>query len=219
MVGVGPFGLESALARVTIVNFVGDVIMDEFVLPQETVTDWRTAVSGVRKEDMANGPYCSLAKRLPLIKCSQDLHRGTESRGRATKGSLSRWTCLEKRLGCATIEPSVATHKGHSGISRLQKSAISFSPLCLLTTLSDFTQSKRPSLRKLVKRVFSITIQEGEHSSVIDARAPMALYRLYRKEWEMRGGFKEPLEGQFIPSMKPCALYGVMNSPLTHCIM
>jgi RNA exonuclease 4 len=74
MVGVGPFGLESALARVTVVNFVGDVIMDEFVLPQETVTDWRTAVSGVRKEDMANGPYRSLAKRLPLIKCSQDFH-------------------------------------------------------------------------------------------------------------------------------------------------
>lgn len=30
----------------------------------------------------------------------------------------------------------------------------------------------------------------------------MALYRLYRKEWERRGGFKEPLKGQFIPSMK-----------------
>lgn len=59
MVGVGPYGLESALARVTLVNFVGDVVLDEFVLPQETVTDWRTAVSGIRKEDMANGEYRS----------------------------------------------------------------------------------------------------------------------------------------------------------------
>lgn len=57
MVGVGPFGLESVLARVTMVNYVGDVVLDEFVLPQETVTDWRTAVSGVRKENMANGKY------------------------------------------------------------------------------------------------------------------------------------------------------------------
>ena len=57
MVGVGPFGLESALARVTVVNYVGDVILDEFVLPQETVTNWRTAISGVRKEDMANGVF------------------------------------------------------------------------------------------------------------------------------------------------------------------
>jgi hypothetical protein len=30
---------------------------------------------------MANGPYRYLAKRLSLIKCGQDLHRGTESRG------------------------------------------------------------------------------------------------------------------------------------------
>lgn len=55
MVGVGPFGLESALARVTIVNYVGEVVLDEFVRPQEQVTDWRTHVSGVRKEDMEHG--------------------------------------------------------------------------------------------------------------------------------------------------------------------
>jgi hypothetical protein len=55
MVGVGPFGSESALARVTVVNYRGDVVLDEFVLPQEPVTDWRTFVSGVRKEDMAHG--------------------------------------------------------------------------------------------------------------------------------------------------------------------
>lgn len=55
MVGVGPFGLESALARVTIVNYVGDIVLDEFVRPQEQVTDWRTPVSGIRKEHMAHG--------------------------------------------------------------------------------------------------------------------------------------------------------------------
>ncbi|CAG8768801.1 4763_t:CDS:2, partial [Acaulospora colombiana] len=55
MVGVGPFGSESALARVTVVNYVGDIVLDEFVLPQETVTDWRTFVSGIKKEDMVHG--------------------------------------------------------------------------------------------------------------------------------------------------------------------
>lgn len=37
MVGVGPMGIESALARVTIVNYVGAVLIDDFVRPLETV--------------------------------------------------------------------------------------------------------------------------------------------------------------------------------------
>ena len=67
MVGVGPFGLESVLARVTVVNYVGDVVLDEFVRPQETVTDWRTAVSGVRKEDMINGENHSTLLELDCL--------------------------------------------------------------------------------------------------------------------------------------------------------
>lgn len=46
-VGVGPNGRDSALARVTIVNFYGHVIMDEYVRPMRHVTDWRTWVSGI----------------------------------------------------------------------------------------------------------------------------------------------------------------------------
>lgn len=70
MVGVGPvrtvtryvFGkarkqpeTESSLARVSIVNFHGAVVLDAFVRQKEAVTDYRTAVSGVRPEDL-NGP-------------------------------------------------------------------------------------------------------------------------------------------------------------------
>ncbi|KAK6203154.1 RNA exonuclease 4 [Scheffersomyces amazonensis] len=53
-VGVGPEGAESALARVSIVNFYGHVILDEFVKPREKVTDWRTWVSGVTPKHMHN---------------------------------------------------------------------------------------------------------------------------------------------------------------------
>ena len=42
----------------------------------------------------------------------------------------------------------------------------------------------RPALRNLVRDMFSVSIQEGEHSSVTDARATMAIYRLHRKQWE-----------------------------------
>ncbi|KAI1908058.1 3'-5' exonuclease [Ophidiomyces ophidiicola] len=48
MVGVGPNpDRDSALARVSIVNFKGDQVYDSFVKPKEMVTDWRTKVSGI----------------------------------------------------------------------------------------------------------------------------------------------------------------------------
>ncbi|KAF5377412.1 hypothetical protein D9757_009714 [Collybiopsis confluens] len=45
-------------------------------------------------------------------------------------------------------------------------------------------KSKYVALRNLVKQELDITIQGGEHSSLTDARATMAVYRIYRKEWE-----------------------------------
>ena len=55
MVGVGPFGTESSLARVSIVNFYGAILQDDFVKQRERVTDYRTSVSGVRESDMVHG--------------------------------------------------------------------------------------------------------------------------------------------------------------------
>jgi len=46
------------------------------------------------------------------------------------------------------------------------------------------SRSARPALRNLVRDTLSAKIQEGEHNSVTDARAAMAIYRLYRKQWE-----------------------------------
>ena len=53
MVGVGlnP-DKESALARVSVVDFNGDQIYDSYVRPKEEVTDWRTAVSGILPKHM-----------------------------------------------------------------------------------------------------------------------------------------------------------------------
>ncbi|EGN92779.1 hypothetical protein SERLA73DRAFT_190636 [Serpula lacrymans var. lacrymans S7.3] len=44
--------------------------------------------------------------------------------------------------------------------------------------------TNRPALRNLVKQEVGVTIQGGEHSSVTDARATMAVFRIHRKEWE-----------------------------------
>jgi RNA exonuclease 4 len=55
MVGVGIDGSESSLARVSLVNYHGVVIFDEFVRQRERVVDYRTFVSGVRASDMLKG--------------------------------------------------------------------------------------------------------------------------------------------------------------------
>lgn len=52
MVGVGPGGYESVLARVSIVDFHGRQVYDSYVKPKEKVTDWRTAVSGISQKQM-----------------------------------------------------------------------------------------------------------------------------------------------------------------------
>jgi DNA polymerase III epsilon subunit-like protein len=56
MVGLGHLGSESALARVSLVNYHGHVLLDTFVQPRERVTDWRTWVSGIRESDMVGAP-------------------------------------------------------------------------------------------------------------------------------------------------------------------
>ena len=55
MVGVGLEGEESSLARVSLVNYHGAIILDEFVRQRERVIDYRTHVSGIRETDMING--------------------------------------------------------------------------------------------------------------------------------------------------------------------
>ncbi|NXY23788.1 REXO4 exonuclease, partial [Atrichornis clamosus] len=55
MVGVGPKGEDSIVARVSIVNQFGKCIYDKFVKPTEKVTDYRTAVSGIRPQNINKG--------------------------------------------------------------------------------------------------------------------------------------------------------------------
>ncbi|XP_029312385.1 RNA exonuclease 4 isoform X2 [Cottoperca gobio] len=63
MVGVGPDGEDSILARVSLVNQFGKCIYDKYVKPTEKVTDYRTAVSGIRPEDIIEGEDVQTVQR------------------------------------------------------------------------------------------------------------------------------------------------------------
>mmetsp|Transcript_25227 Transcript_25227/g.29713 ORF Transcript_25227/g.29713 Transcript_25227/m.29713 type:complete len:282 (+) Transcript_25227:64-909(+) len=60
MVGVGPEGLDSALARLSIINWDNEIVLDTYVKVQDKVTDYRTFVSGIRKEDIESDSALTL---------------------------------------------------------------------------------------------------------------------------------------------------------------
>ncbi|BGP12412.1 hypothetical protein JCM10213_001983 [Rhodosporidiobolus nylandii] len=153
MVGVGPEGVESTLARVSIVNYHGCVILDRFVRPREKVTDYRTWVSGVREEDLRNAPsFTEVQKEVAAL-----------IKDRILVGhALSNDTTV-----------LLLSHPRH-----MTRDTSKYAPL------QGLAKTKRPGLKTLAKLVLGIDIQAGEHSSVIDARATMAIYRSQKSAWE-----------------------------------
>jgi len=55
-------------------------------------------------------------------------------------------------------------------------------------------KTKRPALKKLAAEILKVSIQEGEHSSVIDARTTMQIFQKYKKEWERSLHSKTPAD-------------------------
>lgn len=95
-VGVGPSGSASALARVSIVNFNGFVLLDAFVRPKEMVTDYRTWVSGVRAADL-QGPNAITFEE--CVKKVADLLKGRVLIGHAVWNDLQVCASLSKCVG------------------------------------------------------------------------------------------------------------------------
>lgn len=54
MVGTGPGGRISELARCSIVDYHGNVLYDKYIKPREPVTDFRTRWSGIQRQHLQN---------------------------------------------------------------------------------------------------------------------------------------------------------------------
>lgn len=83
MVGCGEDGKRSVLARVSVVNEDGNVVLDTFVAPGERVVDYRTRVSGVRPADLRDAPPFKEIQRKMA-----DILRGRTLIGHALKNDL-----------------------------------------------------------------------------------------------------------------------------------
>lgn len=62
MVGTGPRGSCSELARCSILDYHGNVLYDKYVRPRRPVTDYRTRWSGIREHHLCNATPFSQAR-------------------------------------------------------------------------------------------------------------------------------------------------------------
>ncbi|KAF8145646.1 ribonuclease H-like domain-containing protein [Mycena galopus ATCC 62051] len=162
MVGVGPFGAESALARVSIVNFHGAVLLDAFILQDKRVVDYRTGLSGVRAEDLLYPHAQSFARIQARVA------KLLRVPGRILVGHAVYSDLRALRLS----HPHAATRDTQVYGERLG-----------VVTSSN---GRKIALKKLVAQEVGATIEIGEHSSVTGGRASMAVYRLHRWQWDRR---------------------------------
>ena len=160
MVGVGPEpNRDSALARVSLVNYHGHQVYDSYVQmpPKVEVTDYRTAVSGIEPKHLRKDVARSFEEVRNDLRI---LLGGRILVGHAVKNDL---------------DVLILKHD-----KRLIRDTSKFSKFRALATKAGWT----PGLKMLTQKLLGVEIQTGAHSSVEDARATMALFRLEKEEFE-----------------------------------
>lgn len=157
MVGVGPGGERSSLARACVVNNDGVVLLDAYVAQKERVTDYRTRYSGITPELLVGAP--------PLEE-------------------------VQKKVAALLDGRILVGHALHNDLTALMLSH----PRAMMRDTSRYgplmreprpgRKPKPKALRVLAAEELGLTIQEGSHSPVDDARAALYLYHKHRREWE-----------------------------------
>ncbi|KAI9461842.1 hypothetical protein HD554DRAFT_2027971 [Boletus coccyginus] len=156
-VGVGPGGTTAMLARVSIVDFRGDVILDTFVAPTMQVSDYRTTTTGIEACHL-------LASDTPSFDRVQR-HVADFIKGKIIVGH-SLWHDLSV-LGIP--HPAVATRD-----------------VALYQPFRNALRSPNQvvGLQTLMWHLMCRRCQDGHIHPVENARAALDLYRTVAAEWE-----------------------------------
>lgn len=163
MVGIGTDGKRSALARVSIIGWDGEILLDKFVKVPDRVSDFRTWVSGVRAKDLKGADAISPEDCRTI---AGNMFRGKVLVGHSIKNDLEALMLTHPRNNIrdtARYKPFMKARGTGGGKLRPRK------------------------LKELAEEYLGLKIQvEGEaHSSIDDAQATMQLYRHVRSEWEL----------------------------------
>eukprot|EP01025_Chloroclados_australasicus_P033276 TRINITY_DN3388_c0_g1_i2.p1 TRINITY_DN3388_c0_g1~~TRINITY_DN3388_c0_g1_i2.p1 ORF type:complete len:487 (-),score=63.00 TRINITY_DN3388_c0_g1_i2:227-1687(-) len=155
MVGVGYLGGQSVVARVSVVNDLGGVLYDAYVQPKMKVTDFRTRYSGIRPSNLRE---------------AVTFEEMQEKVSNLLKNRILVGHALKNDLQVLQI----------SHPKRLIRDTARYPPF-----LYRKNSRLRPkSLKNLAKEYLHREIQEGEHSSVEDARTALYIYHKFRDVWE-----------------------------------
>ncbi|KAJ3320631.1 3'-5' exonuclease [Boothiomyces sp. JEL0866] len=154
MVGVGPNGSTSVLARVSIVNFHCQVLLDEYVQPVEYITDYRTKYSGITPKLLKEKgkPFKQVQKMVAELLKDKII------------------------IGHALKNDFAALMLDHP--ARMTRDTARYKPLKNPETKNS------QSLKILAKQELGADIQTGSHSSVEDASTTMMIYKKHKVEWE-----------------------------------
>ncbi|KAI8959208.1 ribonuclease H-like domain-containing protein [Daldinia sp. FL1419] len=160
MVGVGPEGRESTLARVSVVDFHGRQVYDSFVRPRETVTDWRTHITGLTPRIL-----------LPVARSFDEVQEAVAKlmRGRIIVGHDIRHDLAVLQLD----HPS----------GQIRDTA-------RFAGYRQYGHGPKPALRVLAREVLGVEIQMGHHSSIEDARVAMLLFRKRKSDFDIQHASK-----------------------------
>uniref|UniRef100_A0A8C2WCF5 Interferon stimulated exonuclease gene n=1 Tax=Cyclopterus lumpus TaxID=8103 RepID=A0A8C2WCF5_CYCLU len=158
MVGTGPGGRHSELARCSVLGYHGNVLYDKYVRPCRPVTDYRTRWSGIQRHHLQDAiPFAQAREEiLGILKgkvvVGHSIYNDFEVLDVLHPGHMVRDTCTMR----------------------------------LLSRLAGFPSERCTSLKILATRLLNRKIQVGRrgHCSVEDALASLDLYKLVEGEWE-----------------------------------
>ena len=164
MVGIGPRAKQSSVARVTIVNWDGHIVYDQFVQQTEVVTDYRTFVSGITQLDLDDA-----TKTISLAQCQDEVQALLHEKilvGHALKNDL-------RAMGIT-----------HSWMAI--RDTAKYEPFMHVRFADDQILWPRKLKELSYEHLHGRTIQRsGEpHSAMEDATAAMDLYKQVRTKWE-----------------------------------
>jgi len=166
MVGVGPEGLDSALARLSIINWDNELVLDTYVKVMDEVTDYRTFVSGIRQKDIKSNSAMTL-ERVQYVAAT--ILRGKILIGHGLENDLKviginhPWCDIRDTTKYQPYMRQVPVRKGEPPVLRPRK----------LRDLTWETLGKQ------------IQVMGTAHSPIEDATATMDLYKAARADWEI----------------------------------
>ncbi|XP_061462902.1 interferon-stimulated 20 kDa exonuclease-like 2 [Rhineura floridana] len=158
MVGTGPGGRNSDLARCSVVSYYGDVMYDKYIRPLNPITNYRTRWSGIRRHHMKNAVPFKVAQKEIL------------------------------KILSGKIVIGHAIHNDFKALKYFHPKSLTrdTSKIPLLNRKAGFPENEPASLKRLTRQLLHRDIQVGQngHSSVEDAQATMELYKVIEREWE-----------------------------------